>query len=341
MRAAGTNALSISNNWFVAVDSLLVVRDSTKYELVKNTVSERGSAKIPRTVRIPPEYAGLAPSPLKNGFMPSRAPATSMARWPRSAIIVDEWGPYDWRSPKLWPVDSSHGSPLRLRVLGPRGRWRVVSERGIAAVIPTSGRVPDTILVTSKPDSAGDWDLTLEYVGVATVSPHGERRPARTPYRFSYSRFEPRIDWRVRFYRWGDSTRNLRKEPASPVGFSTSTPIISLNASRLDFEGYRALRAEVPREFFALEATGSVDLAPGEYTLRTLSDDGVRVWVDGALVIDNWAPHETALNFAELRGGHHEIRVQYYQADGWYELRVDIVGGRDRSPGSPGPHGAD
>ena len=341
VRAASTMGLSIGNNWFVAVDSLLVVRDSTKYELVRNTVSARTSSRIPKTLRIPPEYAGLAPPPLKNGFMPSRAPATSMARWPRSAIIVDEWGPYDWRSPKLWPVDSSYGSPLRLRVLGPAGRWRVVGERGTAAVTPTSGRMADTILVTPKPDSVGDWDLTLEYIGAATISPRGERRTAGTPYRFSYSRFEPPIDWSVRFYKWSDSTRNLRKDPASPVAFSAATPILSLNAPRLDFEGYRALRAEVPREFFALEATGSVELAPGEYTLRTLGDDGVRVWIDSALVIDDWAPHETALDFAELRGGHHDIRVQYYQGDGWYELRVDIVRGRDRSPGSPGAHGAD
>jgi hypothetical protein len=84
-----------------------------------------------------------------------------------------------------------------------------------------------------------------------------------------------------------------------------------------------------------------VDLATGEYTLRTLSDDGIRVWVDSALVIDDWKPHETALDFATLSGGHHDIRVQYYQGDGWYELRLEIVKGVDRSLGSPGPHGAD
>jgi len=343
VRAASTMGLSIANNWFLAVDSLLVVRDSTKYELVRNTVSPpaRASSRIPKTLWIPPEFAGLAPPSLKNGFVPSREPATSMARWPRSAIIVDEWGPYDWRSPKLWPVDSSRGSPLRLRILGPAGRWRVVGQRGIAALTPTSGRVRDTILVTPRSGSVGDWDLTLESIGAATISPRGERRTAGTPYRFSYSRFEPLIDWSVRFYKWSDSTRNLRKEPASPAAFSTATPILSLNAPRLDFEGYRAPRAEVPREFFALEATGSVDLAPGEYTLRTISDDAIRVWVDSVLVIDNWSPHESALDFAELRGGHHGIRVQYYQADGWYELRVEIVRGRDRSPGSPGAHGAE
>ena len=97
---------------------------------------------------------------------------------------------------------------------------------------------------------------------------------------------------------------------------------------------------EALRAYVGLD-TDAPAYAPGEYTLRTLSDDGVRVWVDGVLVIDDWKPHETALDFAPLAGGHHDLRVQYYQADGWYELRVDIVRGGERSPGSPGQHGAD
>jgi len=124
------------------------------------------------------------------------------------------------------------------------------------------------------------------------------------------------------------------------TALTQTVPILAGQVSRLDFEGYRAL-PNLPRENFALEATGSVDLVPGEYTLRALSDDGIRVWVDGALVIDDWKPHETALDFAALAGGHHDLRVQYYQGDGWYELRLEIVRGHDRSPGSPGAHGSE
>jgi len=62
------------------------------------------------------------------------------------------------------------------------------------------------------------------------------------------------------------------------------------------------------------------------------------VWVDGALVIDHWTPHESMVDTAPLTGGRHELRVAYYQVDGWTELRVDIVRGVERSTGSPGPH---
>lgn len=336
--AANTSALAVVDNRFVAVDSATMLRDTSGYSYIDNTTAE--DAPWPRRfLRPPKELVGTVPEPLKDGFMPSR-PDTSFAGRPRSAIIVDEWGPYDYRSPRLWPVDSARELPLRLRTLGPPGQWRVASRRGIASLPSETGTIGDTISVTPKPDSAGDWELTLEYTGTSTVSPRGVELPAGARYGFSYSRFEPQINWTTLFYKWTDTTSDPRKTPDAMNSLAKTTPILTAHVPRLDYEGYRAL-PNLPRENFALEATASVDLRPGEYTLRTLSDDGVRVWIDGALVIDDWKAHETALDFAALNGGHHDLRVQYYQGDGWYELRLDIVRGRERSPGSPGAHGAD
>jgi hypothetical protein len=87
-----------------------------------------------------------------------------------------------------------------------------------------------------------------------------------------------------------------------------------------------------------MEAATTVTLPPGQYTLRAISDDGVRVWVDGTLAIDRWTLHESALDHAPLTSGRHELRVQYFQVDGWVELRLDLVRGGERSTGSPGPH---
>ena len=322
VRAANTSALTVTSNRFIDVDSAAVVRDTAGYSFTDNTTAE--DAPWPRRfLRPPKELLGDVPDPLPNGFMPSR-PDTSLAGRPRSAIIVDEWGPYDYRSPKLWPVDSTRALPLRLRTLGPPGKWHVASRRGIASVSRETGTIGDTIVVTAKPDSLGDWELTLEYAGAPTVSPRGIVLAGAAPYRFSYGRFEPPIAWTTRFFKWTDSTSDPRKIPEAMISLTRTAPILTAHALRLDFEGRQAL-PNLPRENFALEATGSVDLAPDEYTLRTLSDDGVRVWVDGVLVIDNWKPHETALDFATLAGGHHDIRVQYYQGDGSYELRLDIL----------------
>ncbi len=40
----------------------------------------------------------------------------------RQTIIVDEWGPYDYQSPKVWPADTTIARPLKLRVLGSAGQ---------------------------------------------------------------------------------------------------------------------------------------------------------------------------------------------------------------------------
>ncbi len=79
-----------------------------------------------------------------------------------------------------------------------------------------------------------------------------------------------------------------------------------------------------------------MDLTPGTYTLRTISDDGIRAWIDGALVIDRWDLHESAVDAVPLPAGHHDLRVQYFQIDGWAELRVDVVRGTQHAGGSPG-----
>ncbi len=332
LRAKQTRGLIFADNALFAVDSV-EVRDTSAYQSERNRLL--GMRDVPSAAaRTMPEEAELTPP-----SVPGRRswPRTELADRDRSAIIVDEWGPYDWRSPKLWPVDSSRAVPLRLAVLGPPGRWHLASRRGIAALSSTSGAVSDTIAVTPAADTAGDWELVLEYRGVRAVSPRGARVAAGRPVRFAYSRFEPATDWRVRFFAWSDST-DPRSHRDAFIALSGGTPLLVRHEPRLDYEWYRPTISGVPQARFALEATSSVNLAPGTYTLRTISDDAVRVWVDGALVIDDWTPHESVVDNAPLQGGRHELRVQHYQVDGWTELRLDVVRGAQHSTGSPGPH---
>lgn len=190
VRASNTNALGVVDNRFVDVDSATVLRDTTGYSFSGNT-DGRDSPWPRRFARPPSELVGTVPEPLKGGFLPSRQDTTLAGR-PRPAIIIDEWGPYDYRSPKLLPVDSSSARPLRLRTLGPQGRWRVVSRRGVATLSSETGAIGDTISVTAQPDSVSDWEVTLEYTGGATVSPRGVALGAGAPYRFTATAFRHR-----------------------------------------------------------------------------------------------------------------------------------------------------
>ena len=317
VRSANTTGTMAANR-FTHVDSAVVRADTS-------ALRETGGA--------PDVAQPVAPAPIAEG-VDARA-LDSLASRDRSAIVVDEWGPYDWRSPKLWPVDSGRGASVRLRVLGPAGSWRVVGRRGIAALTTDRGRVGDTVTVT--PSTPNDWTLSLEYRGGTVVSPRGARTPASAPYQFSYSRFEPLGRWHLAVFPWTDAS-DPRTQPAAFAALIRGTPRLSLDQSRLDVMWYRPAVAGIPAAKWAAVATTTLALAAGTYTLRTISDDGIRVWLDDKLVIDDWAAHESRVATAPITPGRHSLRVEYYQVDGWTELRVAVVRGRQRSAGSPGPH---
>ena len=310
----------LAENRFTKVDSEIVRRD---------TVALRTLATAQ------PDVPVSAPPKIRGGVDAQRM--DSLARRDRSAIIVDDWGPYDWGSPKLWPVDTARRGAVRLRVLGPPGTWRLVAKRGIAELTAERGRVGDTIGVTPATDANGDWDVALEYIGGAVVSPTGVRSAAGAPYRFSYGRLDPVATWDVRFYAWSDSL-DVRTRADAFAAMTRTTPVATDTRDRIDYFWYRPTILGIPQDKWAAGATTTLALAPGAYSLRTISDDGVRVWIDDALVIDNWKPHESEVDYAPISGGRHAIRVEYYQVSGWTELRVDVVRGRVRSAGSPGPH---
>jgi parallel beta-helix repeat protein len=334
LRVSETRESVIANNQIVRADTQFFFKDTAALTLRDNVADATVlGSRWPRPKEGATDIGRPPPTPISGA---RSAFGDSLAARDRSAIVVGEWGPFDWRSPLLWPVDSSRRSPLPLRVLGPRGAWRVVGRRGVLEISKDHGAVGDTIIVTPAADK-DDWQIDLEYRGVATVSPSGQARPAGAPYRFSYGRFTPPLIWDVQFMAWSDSIA-LRNKPDVLRELVTQPGVITQRVPRLDYMWYAPTVPGVPRSKFAIVATTSVMLEKGEYTLQTISDDAVRVWVDGKLAIDNWTPHESMVDTAQLQGGKHELRVEYYQIGGWTELRVEILKGFRRVGGSPGPH---
>ncbi len=201
----------IEGNDFAGNHVVVAARNTSGLTLRSNDSTAVATGACNGVPAVPREFASLVPA--LPGVVRTY-PTSPLMQRDRSAMIVDAWGPYDWRSPKLWPVDSTHAIPLRLAVLGPAGSWRVASRRGVESVSRASGRMNDTIVVTPRSDSLRDWSLTLEYRGGETVSPRGAVTPAGTPVRFSYEHFEPVAAWDTRFVAWSDSTDPRTHEAA-------------------------------------------------------------------------------------------------------------------------------
>jgi WD40 repeat protein len=137
-----------------------------------------------------------------------------------------------------------------------------------------------------------------------------------------------RADWRIAYYRW---------EPTSGVVLPSETPFAEVfdpqpiweqRASLIDFDWKTGSPAsDVPADCFALVATTNLELNAGQYTLATLSDDGVRVYLDGHRVIDDWAARPPAVNTASLtvKSGRHDIRIEFFELGAGAKLQFGIV----------------
>ena len=74
----------------------------------------------------------------------------------------------------------------------------------------------------------------------------------------------------------------------------------------------------IPHDHFSARWTGNFDHTPGSYRFTVVSDDGVRLWVNNRLLIDEWHDNQNVTYQAEavLPGGSVPVRLDYYENTG-------------------------
>jgi hypothetical protein len=91
-----------------------------------------------------------------------------------------------------------------------------------------------------------------------------------------------------------------------------------------DYSG-RSPAPGVPAGHFALLATTKFQVPEGRYQFRTVSDDGIRLFLDGKEIISRWNHHGPTPDevTVSLDPGPHTLRVEYCQEDGAAVLRLN------------------
>jgi len=78
---------------------------------------------------------------------------------------------------------------------------------------------------------------------------------------------------------------------------------------------------------FSVRWTGSIEpLSTGSHTFFTTSNDGVRLWVNNQLVINNWTRHATTVNSGRIdlvAGQRYDIRMEYFEDTGSAVARLE------------------
>jgi glucose/arabinose dehydrogenase/RNase P/RNase MRP subunit p29 len=93
----------------------------------------------------------------------------------------------------------------------------------------------------------------------------------------------------------------------------------------------------VPVDGFSVRWAGQFDFAGGSTTFSATADDGIRVWVDGSILIDKWIDQGPTTYSATrtLTAGTHDVKVEYYENGGGAVARVSWTGGAAPPPSCP------
>lgn len=172
--------------------------------------------------------------------------------------------------------------------------------------MPTIEESPTPFIPTATP-----LLITETPTPTATPLPPTETPlPTTTPYHEIAADTSPsETDWQGEYY------ANL---------FLAGDPLVEQHDANLDFNwGYSAPAAGVPADGFSARWERTLFLDAGVYQFYVHGDDGVRVWVDNLLLINEWhhAADVTYSGQVTLRSGEHKIRVEYFENEETAEIQ--------------------
>jgi hypothetical protein len=95
----------------------------------------------------------------------------------------------------------------------------------------------------------------------------------------------------------------------------SGSPVVVRDDAAIGFDwGANSPAEGIPNDGFSVRWTAAMYFEGGRYIFHAYTDDGVRVWIDGQLLIDQWYNRAVTRNEVEgdVSQGTHNLRVEYY-----------------------------
>jgi nitrous oxidase accessory protein NosD len=320
------------------------VRDEGPEPLVTDTVYARNAVKIdpgigverlvPGGVTLLDEWDGEPlPMPAYTASGDSRPISARAHLRGRQNIIMGEWGPWDHETP-MARLRSADADGHTYEVFGARGDIDVSS-----AMAVRDGRLP-AIVASAEPNQHRDLPSIVRIVpasdrnGVFAYDFVAQTGLVELPIRGVIVS----AVWQVTTFAW-DENADPRTDLEAWRALAQRDTALSVMAPAIDFEyghgGPKDQKWAGPlKEFapgpdrFGMIARARLVLPAGKWRFSALSDDGVRVMVDGTPIIENWTWHGPTrdtgvLELSEEREA--EIVVEHFEIDGYSVLKLDIA----------------
>ena len=202
------------------------------------------------------------------------------------------------------------------RILLPVGRYRVQVRADNGVRLSVDGRV---II-----------DAWIDHQSVTTHTVFFEHRGGEVLVKLEYyHRFHERVlemnlvpeGYLGEYYR----STSLEKTSSGSTP-DRNVPVAYRFEEALDFDWGKA--GHLPRigsEGFSARWFGSIDLPVGRWVIKLTADDGVRLYLDGRLVIDEWKDQSLATHtkMIDLVGRRYDLCLEYYERTGNAICRIE------------------
>lgn len=99
----------------------------------------------------------------------------------------------------------------------------------------------------------------------------------------------------------------------------SGSPAVTRNDVGINFNwAYGSPDPAIPADNFSVRWSRDIYLTAGTWRFTTVADDGVRLWIDGSLIIDKWFPQGATTYTADINatGGVHSAKLEYFEAGG-------------------------
>lgn len=236
----------------------------------------------------------------------------------RDKIIMTEWGPYDWEAPYVHTLGMVGGAQV-YRLLGREPlKSATVTGDGVRVETDPTKSPPEIRVLSDKGAAAAPYTLVVK-TDKQTIERRGTLIAADWNVTVFASPNDPRED--AESWRKASATGVTFRLPGLSLRYGSGGPSDLMDAPQ------SVKDAKLPRERFGTLASTELTIPAGEWLINTESDDGIHVWVDDKLVIDDWTHHAPKQHSADLKIDAErkvKIRVEHFELDGFAVLTVTL-----------------
>lgn len=244
----------------------------------------------------------------------------------RAAIVMGEFGPYDYVAPMAVRLPSGT-SEHRWRLLGPRTIELVQATHGTAD-LRTDIDPEKRLAVVTNEQLGGLSPYELE---IFWGKLRGESQRVRGTV-FN-------ANWRVSLFPLpeGSGSDSIPTREAFDAAAKIGQPVYVESLTFAFGSGGPSAAKLIPTgdaekvfgtDRFGLRATTQFTLPAGEWTVETMSDDGIRVMLDGTVIIDRWTHHGPTIDRVEVTASaprEAALTVDYFELTGHAVLDLKIL----------------